>query len=77
MALGNLYHPNLIDVPCRYVAGTLAAADVLQFEALIVGTIEKMSHSLCRKTIAECYLISKRVSYMFGIIDFKLAIENI
>ncbi len=62
MALGNLYHPNLIDVPGKYVAGTLAAANILKFEALINGTIKKMAHSLSKKTIADCYLTSKRVN---------------
>lgn len=62
VALGNLYHPSKIDVPDKYVAGSLAAANVLQFDALIKGTIEKMNQSLSKKTIAECYLTSKRVT---------------
>ncbi len=61
MALGNLYHPNQIDVPGKLVAGTLAAAEILKFNSLINGTIRKMANSLNKKIIGDCYDAAKKV----------------
>ena len=68
VTLGNMYHPNSIDVPGKLVAGTLAAANLLQFDALIEGTIKRMSDTLTKKTIGDCYSTSKKVlkkNYLF------------
>ena len=70
MALGNLYHPDKIDVPGKLVAGALAAGNLLKFDALIKGTIEKMSNSLTKKTISECYNVCKKVIELFNSLQF-------
>lgn len=58
-----MYHPNSIDVPGKLVAGTLAAANLLQFDALITEAIKRMADSLTKKTIGDCYSTSKKVYF--------------
>ena len=61
VALGNLYHPEKIEIPSKLVAGTLAAAYLLKFDALKYAAVEKMSRCLTRKTIGDCYKIGLKV----------------
>ena len=60
--MGNLYHPDKIEIPGKLAAGTLAAAHLLKFDALKTASIEKMSHCLSKKTIGDCYKAAVTVS---------------
>lgn len=62
VALGNLYHPNSIDVVVKYLAGTLAAAHLLKFNALIRCSVDSMGYALNKKTIGDCYATALRVT---------------
>ena len=75
IALGNLYHPDKIEIPGKLVAGALAAAHLLKFEALKVASIEKMSNSLSKKTISDCYnaAVKVRLNYMHATPKFRLS----
>ena len=68
IALGNLYHPEKIEIPGKLVAGTLAAAHLLQFEALKNAAVEKMSLCLNKKNIGDCYKTALKVCNFLTII---------
>jgi hypothetical protein len=62
LALGNLYSPNSIEVSAKYLAGTLAAANLLRFNDLIRFCIESMGYALNKNTIGNCYTTAKKVN---------------
>ena len=61
VALGNLYHPEKIEIPSKLVAGTFAAAHLLNVEVLKQAAIEKMSRSITKKTLGDCYKTGLKV----------------
>ena len=48
-------------MPGKLVPGVLAAAYLFKFEALKVACIEKMSYSIDRKIVADCYKVAYKV----------------
>jgi len=60
-----LYHKESIEVPGRLVAGVLAAAYLLNFDLLKQASVEKMSHSINRKIVSDCYKVAYRVNKYF------------
>ena len=61
LALGNLYSPNSIEVSAKYLAGTLAAANLLRFNDLIRFCIDSIGYALNKNTIGDCYATAKKV----------------
>ena len=47
-------------MPGKLVAGVLAAAYLFKFDALKKATIDKMSHSINRTIIGDCYKAAVR-----------------
>ncbi|RNA23199.1 BTB POZ domain-containing 16 [Brachionus plicatilis] len=67
VAIGNLYHPETIEVPARLASGILAAAHLLKFDKLKAATIAKMSESLTKATIGSYYHSCNKYNEKIGI----------
>ncbi len=63
VALGNLYHPNVIEIPGRLVAGILAISIQLNFKELHDAALKRMSHALNEKIIGDCFKCAIKVIF--------------